>query len=284
MNYFQSSIYGTKKEKNDLLILIVHGEYRFKVVQHFQKLIGSEACPYSIEELYDYCLVDADIATKPLAHNIAQILSLKSPKLCIEVLDILIPRNLIDLNRYPEAAIHEFFDTQKYPEKKIQMLEIYDQVSEEIEKAFQRSKTSFLPHSMSSYNLSNTESNGGLKTPKDIEELKKMYHGSLRPFSIFQKNDHNKIISNEIFNQDLKQKLDKLGFNVEFDTPYHIVSYSPIAEYAEKYDICGVDIPKYLLSTQETSETYDPTENLEDPQKIYNLSKIIAESLDVRLK
>jgi len=282
--YTQSSIYGTSENKNDLLIFVVHGEFRIETIKHFKNLVGDEACPYSLEQLYNYCMVDADIGTKSLAHNVAQILSEKNPDWCIEVFEILIPRNLIDLNRYPETAVHEFFDTIKYPEKKIQMLEIYDEVSLEIEEKLQKSKFSFLPHSMSSYNLSDTTSNSGVKTPKDIEALRKIYHGSIRPFSIFQKNDDAEIISNQEFNKDLKARLESTGYNVDYDNPYHIVGYSPIAEYAEKYNLGIVDIPKYLIATEETCQSYDPTEPLEDAQKIFNLAKIISESLEFRLK
>jgi len=169
----------------------------------------SEHLGVSRETLQRYFAIESDIGSRELVMTIAEHLS--APTL---VLDFLLPRGIVDPNRYVDEALHGFFRLDELPELKTALLDAHRRYVEAIDTIFKEIKPELYLdiHTMSPYSLSKPARSDSIEG--HIESWLK-YRGESRKTDIITRNEDGTLISYAPLVRAVRRALENA--NVEYD-------------------------------------------------------------------
>lgn len=111
----------------DFLIYVPHGgRIEDFLAQNPELLANSWLTP---EQLRDICHMEADAGTRELGEKLTHMLTTQGFR--VALMEVLVPREVVDVNRISECAIHPTFDHTTHPKLKNKLANYYDQVIEE---------------------------------------------------------------------------------------------------------------------------------------------------------
>jgi hypothetical protein len=279
--YLRSTNYGVQKETHDLVIYVPHGESRPAMIKHFHDKF-KDFSPLSLENFSRYCDFDADIGSPEIGHQMGTHLA-ESTELSVLILEILIPRVVVDVNRY-ENAIHPLFHfcegSAVYQAFKSLHLGLIQSTWDIMTAA----KFSLHLHTMASHNSSG-------QVPKDPEELEtkidkicqETYNGDLRTVNFVNNTEDGICRGDKALTKIFKTKFETHNIQTSENDPFKLFNNFPCTELLIESSGLIVDIPKSIIATPQTTKLKDPSQIELDEKQVSFLSEILAKGVKERL-
>lgn len=111
-------------EPLNFLIYVPHDGRIEGFLDHHPEL--SQSSWLTPEQLRDICNMEADRGTRELGEKLAHMLAAQGFR--VALMEVLVPREVVDVNRIPECALHPTFDRAKYPKLKETLMAYYEHV------------------------------------------------------------------------------------------------------------------------------------------------------------
>lgn len=242
------------------------GSYGGSAEEHFPKLL--ELNPEALEP---YCYMDADIGSRELAHSLGNRLS--DAGLKVGILDIHIPRSIVDFNREFDRAAPRLWKNPDFRP-------VFDAVQSEIVRHFSQSRHVLHMHTMASHERTETWE------PENFEELtlervtrysENAYRGTPRRLNQLTGDRAGNKYVDERLSEMIQSALTEHGYEHAQNESYSLEPCYPTTRCLQKYPGSAFDIIKKYIATLETRDGTNPGKIIVDPAAVERLSGVLAD-------
>lgn len=143
--------YGHPKQKSDVTILVPH-DGTFRDFQQAEPVLAQnllDAIETDESTFRKLLVVEQDVFAFDAAELIAEDISRELPWARIEIVKVLVPRAILDMNRILRKAIWKIFDHERHPKIRKALDDLHFQISTELRESVKNAKMVIDLHSMS---------------------------------------------------------------------------------------------------------------------------------------
>lgn len=263
--YLQKTYYGNASRGKPVFFLVQHDGDPEKFVTSFPKV--SSEVGLNPDIFLKYLKVERDVSSAQLSHEVAKLLPFAA------VVEVSIPRGIVDANRNPDSALPKVIDFSKSKNLKDDLLGIQSEIHAEIAREFSDfpSAVYLEMHTMASSPPARTgysEVHGYLDAWLNPQQIK-------RPVDLIVFTPQGIAASNLSLASSLVSVFSILGEPVAFDFPYAASPHVKAVQYLLNHP-CGLalDIPKDVLASGSSLDLLSP-----DSKKLERVASAIANEL-----
>lgn len=263
--YLQKTYYGNASKGKAVFLLVQHDGDPEKFVTSFPKI--PNVLGLDPNTFHKYLKVERDLSSSALAHSIAKKLPFAS------VVEVTIPRGIVDANRNPDCALPNVLDFSRSRVLRDELLGIQAEIHGEIAAAFSEfpSAVYLEMHTMASSPPSRT----------DYSDVPSYLDAWLNPKGVKRPVDLITFTPNGIAASNLRlaasalSVFSSLGEVVAFDFPYAASPHVKAVQYLMDHP-CGLamDIPKGILASGSSLDSLEV-----DSKKIERVAIAFANEL-----
>lgn len=280
--YVKQTIYGAGTPVIDCVILCQHGDDGEEFVRNhaadLERLCSrhdfqpSRHDPALFQQyLQQYYAIEPDVGSSELAHEIARIME---PRLddhqTVVVVDIRIPRAIIDANRVRDHALRPVFDYQGRDAIAERFLAIHGSASMAVKEVLDRIHDkgividvhSMAPYSPNVQRASNVQAVS--LSPTTLAEYVRSYtdqsmRGERRSIDIVTTLENGTLIANEALANTCAREFGEARLPFQFNHPYPTNETVMTTRYMRRYRTLAVDVPKDYLAATPGAVEFDLT-------------------------
>jgi hypothetical protein len=291
--FVKRTVYGNKAAaRTDVVLISPHdGEWR-PFFELYPELLT--ICPARKETLETFLKIEEDFGASELVAEIAKYIGKASNNLRIDIIEILLPRSVIDGNRVTEKAVRHIFNHHDHSD----LVHVFQELHRGVVNTIQNYLKELSPggividvHTMAPYdpNKSNkaTATEAISETPDNLPlyidgYINRRKYGQRRVLDLITQTADKETLADLKLAEILEKSLQKYQFTTKRNDPYPYSEYTLSTRYVRQYQGIAIDIPKDYLSIRKAEEEGFDLANLEiDFYKLNILAEAIGTAVVV---
>lgn len=289
-SYLRQTWYHKRRFPIDVTILCQHGNDGEAFLQN-NYLSIAVLSRHDPDLFRRYMAIEQDVGSSELAHHIASKLMRKSAEagspLSIVVLDVQLPRAIIDANRLPEYALREVFDYTGHDDIASSYRRKHGFATSEVAALLQRLSPQGIVldvHSMAPHTPIGEPSSPDKPvdlSPTTLDRYVRSYtdpamRGERRVIDIVTRLPDGAVIADHDLAIACNRELEVAGLESRFDHPYCTNERIMTTRYMQRHRTLAIDVPKDWLAVTPGSSEVNIANLQPDHGKVYRVASPIA--------
>ena len=290
-SFVSRTSYG-KYPRPQVVLICPHDGEGPSFVRYCPQLV--EACSCNRETLFKYLNIEQDVGSAALSHVIASSLQARRGDFRVDVVELRMPRGVVDGNRTTETAVQPIFSHAEFPDLCAALRNIHETAVGSVWSVLDQLAPGgvFLDvHSMAPYNPAGdpaSPTQAVSKSPTTIPQYVEAYvspSDCKRPVDIVTMTVSEVTVADDRLAQALAERFKEHGIEYGFNVPYPTDEHIMTTLYMRRYPGNALDVPKDRLVVQQGREAARQLHALTiDPEAVNRLAQPIVEALWQRLQ